>query len=81
MILRVCNPRFFDGRASASGYNVGYAIGGGGEWMVAPHWSFKAEYLYLNLGRQLSLSIPGTSLTGDVELHTFKVGLNRQFAP
>ncbi len=54
----------------------------GGEWAFTPHWSLKAEYLYLNLGRQLSLSIPGTSLVAnDIELHTFRIGLNRQFAP
>jgi opacity protein-like surface antigen len=75
-------PGALDGHASASGYNLGYAVGGGGEWSFAPRWSFKAEYLYLNLGRQLSLSIPGTSLpASDIELHTFRIGLNRQFAP
>jgi opacity protein-like surface antigen len=75
-------PGALDGHASASGYNLGYAVGGGGEWAFAPHWSFKAEYLYLNLGRQLSLSIPATSLAAsDIELHTFRIGLNRQFAP
>ncbi|MBB4426419.1 opacity protein-like surface antigen [Bradyrhizobium sp. CIR48] len=75
-------PGALDGHASASGYNIGYAVGGGGEWAFAPHWSFKAEYLYLNLGRQLSLSIPASSMpAGDIELHTFRVGLNRQFTP
>ena len=29
---------------------VGYTIGGGVEWMFAPSWSVKAEYLYYNLG-------------------------------
>lgn len=75
-------PGALDGHTSASGYNLGYAVGGGGEWSFAPRWSLKAEYLYLNLGRQLSLSIPGTSLpASDIELHTFRVGVNRQFAP
>lgn len=75
-------PGALDGHASASGYKIGYAVGGGGEWAFTPHWSLKAEYLYLNLGRQLSLSIPGTSLMpSDIELHTFRIGLNRQFAP
>ena len=75
-------PGALDGHASASGINLGYAVGGGGEWSFAPRWSLKAEYLYLNLGRQLSLSIPGTSLpASDIELHTFRIGLNRQFAP
>jgi outer membrane immunogenic protein len=30
---------------------VGYAVGGGGEWMIAPKWSIKAEYLFVDLGK------------------------------
>jgi outer membrane immunogenic protein len=30
---------------------VGWAIGAGGEWMIAPQWSIKAEYLYVDLGK------------------------------
>jgi outer membrane immunogenic protein len=29
---------------------VGWTAGGGGEWMFAPQWSVKAEYLYVDLG-------------------------------
>jgi outer membrane immunogenic protein len=29
---------------------VGYAVGGGGEWAITPHWSVKAEYLFVQLG-------------------------------
>jgi outer membrane immunogenic protein len=29
---------------------AGYAVGGGGEWAIAPHWSIKAEYLFVQLG-------------------------------
>ncbi len=29
---------------------VGWTAGGGGEWMIAPRWSIKAEYLYVDLG-------------------------------
>lgn len=29
---------------------VGWAVGGGLEWMFLPNWSVKAEYLYYNLG-------------------------------
>ena len=31
--------------------DVGWTAGFGGEWMFAPHWSVKAEYLYYDLGR------------------------------
>ncbi len=30
---------------------IGWALGGGGEWMIAPKWSIKAEYLYVDLGK------------------------------
>ncbi|MEH2499808.1 outer membrane immunogenic protein [Bradyrhizobium sp. AZCC 1678] len=33
-----------------SGMRVGYAVGAGGEWMFAPNWSAKLEYLYYDLG-------------------------------
>lgn len=29
---------------------TGWTAGGGAEWALAPNWSFKAEYLYLNFG-------------------------------
>ena len=29
---------------------VGWTAGAGGEWMIAPNWSVKAEYLYVDLG-------------------------------
>lgn len=38
------------GGAGYSGTMVGYAAGGGVEWMLFPNWSLKAEYLYYNLG-------------------------------
>ena len=30
--------------------HAGWTIGGGFEWMIVPHWSVKAEYLYYDLG-------------------------------
>ena len=39
---------------------VGGTIGGGFEWMMAPHWSVKAEALYY--GRRRSVSRPMYSL-------------------
>ena len=41
---------------------VGYTVGGGGEWMIAPKWSIKAEYLFVDLGKQtvnLACTAPG----------------------
>ena len=42
-------PNF--GTSSAfSNTRAGWTVGGGGEWMFAPKWSAKVEYLYYNLG-------------------------------
>jgi outer membrane immunogenic protein len=38
--------------ATTSTTSAGGTVGAGVEWMVAPHWSLKAEYLYADLGRQ-----------------------------
>ena len=38
------------GGFSSSGTRTGWTAGGGVEWMVAPHWSVKAEGLYVDLG-------------------------------
>ena len=39
------------GTGSYSATQVGWAAGGGLEWMFMPNWSAKAEYLYYDLGR------------------------------
>lgn len=36
--------------STSSGMRAGWTIGLGGEWMFAPAWSLKAEYLYVDLG-------------------------------
>jgi len=36
---------------------VGWTVGAGTEWMFAPHWSLKAEYLYVDLGSHSSTII------------------------
>jgi opacity protein-like surface antigen len=75
-------PAALNGSLSASGFNVGYAVGGGGEWAFNPLWSVKAEYLYLDVGHRLTGSIPGATLqSGSPALHTVRIGLNRLFGP
>ena len=39
------------GNNNQNSFRVGYTVGGGLEWMFAPNWSVKAEYLYVDLGR------------------------------
>jgi outer membrane immunogenic protein len=36
--------------ASQSETRAGWTVGGGAKWMIAPRWSIKAEYLYVDLG-------------------------------
>ena len=43
---------FAYGQVDAFGFNntrTGWTAGGGAEWLFAPHWSVKAEYLYVDL--------------------------------
>ncbi len=42
------------GVSSFSGSRVGWTAGGGLEWLFAPNWSVKVEYLYYDLGRVTS---------------------------
>jgi outer membrane immunogenic protein len=49
---------------SASTTRFGWTAGAGGEWMFAPNWSAKAEYLYYDLGSisyNSTLTTPGLS--------------------
>ena len=43
---------------SFSNSRAGWTVGGGGEWLFAPKWSAKLEYLYYDLGRVTYASAP-----------------------
>ena len=83
------------GSTSASDVNVGYAAGGGAEWMFMPNWSAKAEYLYYNLGNlnaQLNSALYAmsaspasqpfrtTNLSGQVNGNVVRLGVNYHFS-
>jgi outer membrane immunogenic protein len=64
---------------------TGYTVGGGVEYKFTPAWSVKAEYQYINLGKNDPVSpIQGaftsfrTTLDDDA-YHTVRVGVNYQF--
>jgi len=65
-----------------SGLDTGYVLGGGLEYMVAPAWSIKAEYQYLNLGKSdpVYLGFPWSGFSGtkveDDAFHTVRAGIN-----
>jgi outer membrane immunogenic protein len=48
-----CHP--YSARGKFDDTRTGWTAGGGGEWMLFPHWSLKVEYLYFDLG---SVSYP-----------------------
>ena len=69
---------------------VGWTVGAGFEYMIAQNWSFKTEYLYVDLGKDnLDLSalaalgggaIPaGVSFTEQTRLHVVRAGVNYHF--
>jgi outer membrane immunogenic protein len=64
---------------SDSQVHSGYTIGGGLEYMFAPNWSAKGEYMYTNLSGE-TYNLGGLPLdSGTLDFHTIKVGVNYHF--
>ncbi len=63
---------------------TGYAAGGGLEYAFNPAWSAKAEYQYINLGKD-SLALTSGGVVGsasfDHEYNTVRLGLNDHILP
>jgi outer membrane immunogenic protein len=65
---------------------TGYAVGGGWEYKFSPTWSVKAEYQYINLGRNDPI-LSGFNICPfaaplkcpDDAYHTVRVGINYHF--
>jgi outer membrane immunogenic protein len=79
-----------DERVSASALGVsisdtktrtGWTAGAGAEWMFAPHWSVKAEYLYRSFGSEtfFASTIPGGVNSGTLNIHSGQFGVNYHF--
>jgi outer membrane immunogenic protein len=65
--------------SSDSKSHSGYTIGGGLEYMFAPNWSAKGEYMFTSLGGE-NYNLLGESLaSGNIDFHTIKVGVNYHF--
>jgi outer membrane immunogenic protein len=71
---------------------VGWTAGAGGEYALGNGWSFKAEYLYVDLGRStvtstnLTAFIPPTAFlatvftrSADLKSNIVRVGVNYHF--
>jgi outer membrane immunogenic protein len=61
---------------SRSGTRSGWTIGTGLEWALAPNWSAKIEYNYLDFGNE---QIGLTNFDVDSQVHLVKLGLNYRF--
>ncbi|MEA2841390.1 MAG: outer rane immunogenic protein [Methylobacteriaceae bacterium] len=69
---------------------VGYAAGGGIEWMFLPNWSIKGEYQYIDLRRGPAAAAVETvgglgtafaihRVDPRIQMHTARIGLNYHF--
>jgi outer membrane immunogenic protein len=67
------------GVGSGSNTRLGWTAGGGVETMLAPNWTAKLEYLYVDLGDKNTY----TAATGPVQValtsHIVRLGLNYKF--
>jgi outer membrane immunogenic protein len=71
-------PGFFS--FSDSHVHSGYTVGAGVEYMFAPSWSAKAEYMYVNLSsKDYTFGDLGTAPSGTADFHTIKAGINYHF--
>ena len=57
---------------------AGWTLGGGVEWMFAPNWSTKVEYLYMDTGTT-SVTLFGVPFSGRAQDSIGRVGLNYHF--
>ena len=65
--------------SSDSQTHSGYTLGGGVEYMFAPNWSAKGEYMFTSLGSE-NYNLLGDQLaSGTIDFHTIKVGVNYRF--
>jgi outer membrane immunogenic protein len=75
---------FAYGQVDAWGFsstNTGWTGGGGVEWLFAPHWSAKVEYLYVNLSGSNSLNNSGYNFGYNYNpgLNVVRAGINYHF--
>lgn len=57
---------------------IGWTVGGGVEWMFAPQWSVKGEYLYMDTG-DTDVTLFGVTFTGRAKNQIARIGVNYHF--
>ena len=70
--------KFGGATASLANSRGGLTVGGGVEWMFAPHWSAKLEYLYLDTG-SFDKTVFGVPVSGRLNDNIARVGVNYHF--
>jgi outer membrane immunogenic protein len=65
--------------ASSDTSKAGWTLGGGVEWMFAPKWSTKVEYLYIDTGNMSVTLFGAPPFTGRATDNIVRVGLNYHF--
>lgn len=58
--------------------STGWTLGGGGEYAFSPNWSVKAEYLYVDLGKETYTSVVGPLDVG-TNANILRAGVNYRF--
>jgi outer membrane immunogenic protein len=70
---------FFGFNNNQNNFKVGWTGGGGFEYMFTPNWSVKAEYLYVDLGRQSSNFAFFGNGAARSTAHVARLGVNYHF--
>jgi outer membrane immunogenic protein len=66
--------------ASGSAFRAGWTVGGGIETVLAPNWTLKVEYLYMDLGSaRLFNIVPGIPETVTFTDNILRIGINYKF--
>jgi outer membrane immunogenic protein len=66
---------------NGSDYRSGWTVGGGIEALFAPNWTFKVEYLWVDLGSKAMFDInltPTIPESVSVRTNMIRVGINYQ---
>jgi outer membrane immunogenic protein len=78
--LAYAKEKFNGGGAMVNAYQIGWVAGGGIEYMFAPRWSTKIEYLYADYGHtNLNFTNNGDANSSSLKAQSVTVGLNYKF--
>lgn len=66
--------------ASGNAFRAGWTVGGGIETALSQNWTFKLEYLYMDLGSaQMFNVVPGVPETVSFDANVLRAGFNYKF--